>query len=72
MRAAPDEYWDLLFMIEAANVAAGDDGMVKAIASITRYPDLEKDMADVTYHPSVPSWKIDPVKVKEYFNGRIQ
>lgn len=34
---------------------------------VTRYLDLEKDMDDVTYHPSVPSWYIDTEKVREHF-----
>jgi hypothetical protein len=37
---------------------------------VTRYPDLERDILDNTYHPSVGSWKIDPDKVKEFFDGK--
>lgn len=36
---------------------------------ITRYPDLEKDVLDSPYHPSVESWNIDLEKVKEHFIG---
>lgn len=35
---------------------------------VTRFPYLEQDVAEVTYHPSVPAWTIDVAKVKEYFN----
>lgn len=70
LRAAGDDYWTFLFAIEQEIIK--DGGSVLDIMVVTRYPELERDLQDTPYHPSVPSWKIDPIKVKEYFNGRIQ
>lgn len=63
-RRAAEEWWAMGFVIQDA---IPDYNVFR----VTRYPDLEKDLLDTTYHPSVESWKINPTKVKEYFSERI-
>jgi hypothetical protein len=62
LRNADDAYWAVGFELYKAL-----DG--HQMLRVTRYPDLEATIDDVTYHPSVPAWKINIDKVKEHFNG---
>ena len=48
-----------------------DDTIVEKPLRVTRYPVLEADVADAPYHPSVPSWKIDPEKIEEFLSAGI-
>lgn len=39
---------------------------------ITRYPDLEKDVLDIPYLPSVASWMVDTKLINQFFeNGTV-
>lgn len=61
-RRRDHDYWHLGFIIDQS-------GDLPQRFRITRYPDLEKDVLDTPYHPSVESWNIDLEKVKEHFIG---
>jgi hypothetical protein len=63
LRKLPDEAWQHIGTVYATEEP-------KALRMrVTRYPSLEKETIDTTYHPSVESWKIDPDKVKEFLHG---
>jgi hypothetical protein len=65
LRRQSDSMWLLMYLVELSDLLPEDEGVLR----VTRHPELEKDVLDTTYHPSVESWRIDPYKVKEFFNG---
>ena len=62
LRKGDDEWW-----IRGSKIYDTMNGY--RMLRVTRYPDLEATIGDVTYHPSVPAWKIDIDKVREFLNG---
>lgn len=73
LRRRSDQHWQELFDIFANmgdELAAVYDPHDPEMSSfrVTRYSELEKDLLDTTYHPSVESWRINPQLVKEHFN----
>jgi hypothetical protein len=74
-RKVDDIFWHNVHFIEnqitRVDAKLADVGVapLPKLLRITRFPELERDMVDATYHPSIPSWKIDLVKVKEFLNN---
>ena len=69
-----DHFWEGLCVLDAmleTSYKAEDEphGARESMFRVTRYPALEKDMLDTTYHPSVDSRWIDLTYVKELFNN---
>ena len=64
-RRVNDERWKIMAALERELLMPDESRAVRVI----RYPDLEKDTKNATYHPSVPAWKIDVDKVTEFLNG---
>lgn len=70
-RRETDEGWKQGYLLHGNVERAAEKAHLELphkLLRVIRYPDLEKDVLDTTYHPSVELWRIDPDKVKEFFN----